>query len=100
MSNEPPSIYWNKTTGKNEVVVPFMSKEIMTELFKELQHPRISKDEAVAKIWLSALDEKEKIIVAVNIGEFKERTKKSRWVYLKCMRVVKWIKSYKSNEHK
>jgi hypothetical protein len=94
MSNEPPSVYWNKNTGKNEVEVPFMSKIIMTELMKELQHPGISKDEAVAKIWLSELDDKEKIIVAVNIGEYKEQTKRSRWVYVQCMRVVRWINSY------
>lgn len=98
MTNEPPSVYWNKNTGKYEVVVPFMSREIMTELVRELKHPGISKDEAVAKIWLSELDEKEKIIVAVNIGEFKERTKRSRWVYLKCIRLVNWIQRRKINE--
>lgn len=94
MTIEQPEIYWNKTTGKNEVTVPFMSMKVMKELFKELQHPGISKDEAVAKIWLSDIDEKEKIIVAVNIGEFKERTKRSRWIYLKCMNVVRILKSY------
>jgi len=50
---EPPSILWDKTTGKHEVIVPFMSKEIMKELYKKLQDHRISRDEAVAEIWLS-----------------------------------------------
>ena len=82
-----------KTTGKNEVVVPFMSKEIMKELYRELQDHSISRDEAVAKIWLSELTDQEKIIVAVNIGEFKERTKVRMWFYLKYLSVKRKIKN-------
>jgi hypothetical protein len=81
--NEPPSIYWDKNTGQNTVEVPFMSKEIMKELYRKLQDHRISRDEAIAKIWLSELTDQEKIIVAVNLGEFKERTKVRRWFYFK-----------------
>jgi len=80
---EDITIYWNKTTGKNELDVPIMSKIIMTELFKSLLHPSITKDEAVAKICLSGLSEEEKVIVAVNIGEYKERTKRMMWIYHK-----------------
>jgi len=90
--NEPPSILWDKTTGKNEVIVPFMSKEIMKELYKKLQDHRISRDEAVAKIWLSDLADQEKIIVAVNIGEFKERTKVRRWFFLKYLKMRAYTK--------
>ena len=96
MTNEPPSIYWNKNTGKNEVIVPFMSKVIMTELYKELQDPRISRDDAVSKIWLSELTDQEKIIVAVNIGEFKEKTKVRRWFSLRYIRLIRWLKSKQS----
>lgn len=95
MLNEPPSIYWDKNTGKNTVEVPFMSKEIMKELYIELQDHRISRDEAVAKIWLSELTNQEKIIVAVNIGEFKERTKVRRWFYLKYLKIKQRLKSLK-----
>jgi len=88
---ESPSILWDKTTGKNEVIVPFMSKEIMKELYNKLQDHRISRDVAVAEIWLSDLTDQEKIIVAVNIGEFKERTKVRRWIHLKYLKVKEYI---------
>lgn len=92
--NEPPSIYWEKNTGKNTVEVPFMSKEIMKELYRMLQDHRISRDEAVAKIWLSEFTDHEKIIIAMNIGEYKERTKVRRWFCLKYLNAKYMIKAY------
>ena len=75
-----------------------MSKEIMTELYKELQHPAISKNDAVIKIWASELTEQEKIIIAVNIGGFKARTRRSQWLALKWIRAKQKLESY--NKHK
>lgn len=94
MPNNSTSIYWNKKTGVNNVVVPFMSREIMRDLYTKLKDPKITRDEAVTQIYLSDLCDEEKIIVAVNIGEFKERTKISRWVYLKCIGFAKRLKIY------
>ena len=94
MLKEQPEIYWNKTTGKNEMVIPQMSMIVMTELMKILTNPTITKDQAVAQICLSELSEEEKVIVAVNIGEYKERTKISQWIWLKYYRSLRLVKSY------
>lgn len=64
-------ITWHKSTGKFGVDMGFMSKIEATELFKQLQAKSISRDEAVALICNSGLDEIEKVVVAVNIGEWK-----------------------------
>jgi len=64
-------ITWHKSTGKFGVDVGVMSKIEAIELFKQLQDKSISKDEAVALICNSDLDEIQKVIVAVNIGEWK-----------------------------
>ena len=94
MQKEQPEIYWNKLTGKNEMVIPQMSMVVMTELMKALTHPTITKDQAVAQICLSELSEEEKVIVAVNIGEYKERTKISQWIWLKYYRSLRLVKSF------
>ena len=65
-------ITWCKPTGKFGVDMGFISKIEATELFKQLQDKSISKDEAVALICNSNLDEIEKVVVAVNIGEWKQ----------------------------
>jgi len=64
-------ITWHKSTGKFGVDVGVMSKIEATEMFKELQDKSISKDEAVALICNSDLNEIQKVIVAVNLGEWK-----------------------------
>lgn len=64
-------ITWYKSTGKFGVDIGFMSKIEATELFKQLQDKSISLDEAVALICNSDLDEIQKVVVAVNIGEWK-----------------------------
>ena len=65
-------ITWHKSTGRFGVDMGFMSKIEATELFKQLQGKSISRDEAVALICNSDLDEIEKVVVAVNIGEWKQ----------------------------
>ena len=91
-------IYWNKLTGRNNIDIPFMSKEKMKELYVTLQDHRISRDQAIITIGLSELSEVEKLIVSVNLGQFKERTKVRRWVYLKLNYVVRKLKNLKQNE--
>lgn len=98
MKDKPPSIYWNKTTGKNTIVVPCMSKVIMKELYTELKHPEISQDDAVIKIWLSELTDQEKIIIAVNIGAFKARNRRTQWLALKWLRAKHKLESYKKHK--
>lgn len=70
--NDETCITWHKSTGKFGVDMGFMSKIEATELFKQLQDKSISRDEAVALICNSDLDEIEKVVVAVNIGEWKQ----------------------------
>lgn len=65
-------ITWHKSTGRFGVDMGFMSKIEATELYKQLQVKSISRDEAVALICNSDLDEIEKVVVAVNIGEYKQ----------------------------
>lgn len=69
--NDETCITWLKSTGKFGVDMGFMSKIAATELFKQLQVKSISRDEAVAIICNSDLDEIQKVVVAVNIGEWK-----------------------------
>ncbi|MCK5138226.1 MAG: hypothetical protein KAQ85_00150 [Thermodesulfovibrionia bacterium] len=69
--NDETCITWLKSTGRFGVDMEFMSKIEATELFKQLQDKSISKDEAVALICNSDLDEIQKVVVAVNIGEWK-----------------------------
>ena len=71
-TNEGTCITWYKSTGKFGVDMSFMSKIEATELFKQLQDKSISKDEVVALIGNSDLDEIQKVVVAVNIGEWKQ----------------------------
>ena len=70
--NDETYITWHKSTGKFGVDMEFMSKIKATELYKQLQDICISRDEAVAIICNSDLDEIEKVVVAVNIGEWKQ----------------------------
>jgi len=70
--NDETYITWHKSTGKFGVDMGFMSKIETTELFKQLQDKSVSRDEAVALICNSNLDEIEKVVVAVNIGEYKQ----------------------------
>ena len=93
MNKEQTGIYWNKNTGETEVIIPQMSMVVMTEVMKELTHPTITKDQAISKICLSELSEEDKVILAVNIGEYKERTKRSRWIIVRCYRLINWIRS-------
>ncbi|NOR84568.1 hypothetical protein GQ473_00475 [archaeon] len=68
--NDETYITWHKSTGKFGVDMGFMSKMEATELFKQLKDQSISRDEAVALICNSDLDDIEKVVVAVNIGEW------------------------------
>ena len=70
MSDET-SITWTKSTGKFGVDMSFMSKIEAIELYTKLKDKAITRDEAVALICNSDLEEIEKVVVAVNIGEWK-----------------------------
>ena len=70
--NDETYITWCKSTGKFGVDMGFMSKIEATELFKQLRDKSISRDEAVALICNSDLDDIQKVVVAVNIGEWKQ----------------------------